>query len=143
MTERSKNRKLGDDIRERREARNLDIRNCAERSGFHRSYWNKLEDGHYNSPSPKHLRVIGKVLRCPLDDLYSLAGHTPSEELPTIGPYLRAKYDLPRGATAELERYFDYLRDYYGIPKGRRVYPPKPKSPTRPKRSRQPKRRAA
>jgi hypothetical protein len=42
---------------------------------------------------------------------------------------MRAKYDLPLEAVADLERYFDYLRNYYGVPKDKPVFPPKPKRP--------------
>jgi hypothetical protein len=66
------------------------------------------------------------VLRVPVADLYGLAGYEIPEGLPTLQPYLRAKYDLPPEAVADLERYFELLRNYYGVPKDQPVFPPKP-----------------
>lgn len=57
-----------------------------------------------------------------------MVGYEIPERLPSFSPYLRTKYDLPPEAVAELERYFDMLRSYYGIPEDALVFPPKPKT---------------
>lgn len=46
--------------------------------------------------------------------------------------YARKNSYLPPEEAAELERYYKQLRDYYGIPAGQPVFPPKPrtKAPT-------------
>lgn len=105
------NQALGDYIRARRTERKLDIRSCAEESGFHESYWRKLEAGHYESPDAKTLRVIAETLSCPLEDLYSLCGYTLPTELPSLGPYLRATSDLSANDIAVMQRIFDSLSD--------------------------------
>jgi transcriptional regulator with XRE-family HTH domain len=120
------NQSLGEYIRARRLARDLSLSDAAELSGLHFSYWSKLENGRYASPSPKHLKVIAKALEVSFEDLYGLAGYDVPERLPTFKPYLRAKYELPPQAVAELERYFELLRSHYGIPKDQPVFPPKP-----------------
>lgn len=128
-----KNRSLGEYIRNRRLSGGRSLNDVAAISGLHLSYWSKLEGGQYEAPSPKHLQVIARTLDVAIEDLYGLAGYDIPERLPTFTPYLRAKYDLPPEAVADLERYFDMLRSYFGIPKEKPVFPPKTKSPTGPK----------
>jgi transcriptional regulator with XRE-family HTH domain len=128
-----KNRSLGEYIRDRRLARGLSLNEAAEASRLHLSYWSKLENGKYEAPSPKHLQVIARTIGVDIEDIYSLAGYDIPERLPTFRPYLRAKYQLPPEAVAEMERYFEMLRNYFGIPKDQPVFPPKHKPPTKPK----------
>lgn len=119
------NQQLGDFVRSRRLSMNLSLADAAERSDLDPSYWNKLENGHYQNPAPQHLSSIAEVLDVPIEDLYGLAGYELPKGLPSLQPYLRAKYDLPPEAIADLERYFAYLRSYYGIADDQPVFPPK------------------
>jgi len=128
MTKGEGNQTLGDYIRSRRSSMGLSLSEAAEASDLDPSYWNKLENGHYSNPAPQHLSTIAGVLGVAVEDLYGLAGYDIPERLPSFQPYLRAKYDLPPEAIADLERYFELLRNYYGIPKDRPVFPPKPKA---------------
>jgi transcriptional regulator with XRE-family HTH domain len=105
----------------------LSLAEAAEASELDASYWNKMENGHYQNPAPQYLSRIAYVLKVPVEDLYALAGYDIPRGLPGFKPYLRAKYDLPPEAIAQLEGYFDYLRNYYGIPKDQPVFPPRPK----------------
>lgn len=123
-----KNQTLGNFLRERRTARGWSLNDVARISRLHLSYWSKLEAGQYDAPSPKHLQVIARTLGVNFEDLYSLVGYESPERLPSFTPYLRAKYELPPEAVADLERYFELLRAYYGIPKDQPVFPPKSKS---------------
>ena len=123
------NKEIGEFIRSRRETLGLSMADAARKSGLHHSYWSYLEMGRYQTPAPNHLRIIAETLQLPLEDLYSLAGYDSPKGLPSFKPYMRAKYDLPLEAVADLERYFDYLRNYYGVPKDKPVFPPKPKRP--------------
>lgn len=120
-----KNKTLGDLVRARRLSRGMSLADAAAASGLHHSYWSKLENGQYQTPNPKHLQTIAVVLGIPIEDLYGLTGYEVPSRLPSFKPYLRAKYDLPPEAVADLERYFDLLRSYYGIPKDKAVFPPK------------------
>jgi transcriptional regulator with XRE-family HTH domain len=124
----AKNQSLGEYVKARRLSRDLSLSDAAQLSGLHFSYWSKLEAGQYESPSPKHLQSIARALEVNFEDLYGLAGYESPERLPTFTPYMRAKYDLPPEAVADLERYFDLLRNFYGIPKDQPVFPPKPKA---------------
>jgi transcriptional regulator with XRE-family HTH domain len=106
MTKGVNNQPLGTYVRTRRESRGLDIRTAAEQSGFHGSYWRKLEAGQYESPDAKHLGVLASVLDCPLEDLYALCGYQTPEGLPSLGPYLRVTSDLGPDEIAVMERIF-------------------------------------
>jgi transcriptional regulator with XRE-family HTH domain len=109
-------------------ARDLTFQDLAELSGLHYSYWSKLESSQIKSPAPKYLRIIAKTLDVPISDIYALSDYAMPENLPGFQPYLRAKYNFPPEAVAQLEGYFRFLRDYYGIPDDQPVYPPKPKT---------------
>jgi transcriptional regulator with XRE-family HTH domain len=122
------NQSLGDYIKARRLSLGLSRAGAAEASDLDPSYWAKLETGHYQNPAPQHLSTIAGVLGVPLADLYGLAGYEIPEGLPNLQPYLRAKYDLPHEAVVDLERYFELLRNYYGVPNDQPVFPPKPKA---------------
>jgi transcriptional regulator with XRE-family HTH domain len=127
MVKREGNLTLGEFVRARRQSMDLSLADAANASDLDPSYWNKLENGHYQSPAPQHLQTIASVLDIPTEDLYGLAGYEIPERLPSFKPYLRAKYDLPREAVADLERYFELLRTHYGIPQDQPVFPPRDK----------------
>ncbi|HEY3842273.1 MAG TPA: helix-turn-helix transcriptional regulator [Acidimicrobiales bacterium] len=121
-----KNQSLGELVRSRRLAHGMSLADASAASGIHHSYWSKLENGKYRTPAPRHLQTIAKTLDIPIEDLYNLAGYGVPDRLPTFTPYLRAKYDLPPEAIADLERYFEMLRKHYGIPENQPVFPPMP-----------------
>jgi len=125
MPKDKKNQTLGEYVRARRKSRGWSLTEAAERSGLHHSYWSYLENGRYESPSPKHLQTIARTLGVDIEDLYGLAGYDIPHRLPTFRPYLRAKYELPPAAIADLEKYFAQLRAYYGIPDDQPVFPPR------------------
>jgi transcriptional regulator with XRE-family HTH domain len=127
-----KNETLGEYVRARRLSLGHSYQDVADRSGLHYSYWNKLENGQYEQPAPKYLRVIAETLNAPVEDLLALAGYELPERLPAFTPYLRVKYQLPPEAVADLERYFGMLRSYYDIPEDQPVFPPKAKNGTTP-----------
>jgi|HubBroStandDraft_6_1064221.scaffolds.fasta_scaffold678529_1 transcriptional regulator with XRE-family HTH domain len=120
-----KSNKLGATIKARRLARGWSITDAAKAAGMHRSYWGRLEQGFYSSPSPLYLLQVARAIELPVGELYAMAGYEQPDELPTFRPYLRAKYNLPPGAIRELEGYFEFLRNQYGIPKDKPVFPPK------------------
>ena len=123
-----KNETLGQVVRARRQSLGMSLADAAAASSLHHSYWSYLENGKYQTPAPGHLQTIAGVLDLPIEDLYNLAGYGVPSSLPSFTPYLRAKYDLPPEAIGDLERYFEMLRNHYGIPKDQPVFPPKPKA---------------
>jgi transcriptional regulator with XRE-family HTH domain len=92
---------------------------------MHHSYWSRVETGERQTPSPRHLKAMAQVLKVPAEDLYALAGYDIPERLPSFRPYLRATTYLPPEAIDDLERYYDMVRAYYGIPKDQPVFPPR------------------
>lgn len=140
MSTDKKNQSLGTYLQSRRLELGRSLDDVAEASGLHKSYWSKLENGVYDSPSPKHLKVMARTLGVSIEDLYGLAGYDIPERLPTFQPYLRAKYELPPEAIAQMEQYFEMLRNYWGISQDQPVFPPK--KPGRPKQDDQKKRAA-
>jgi transcriptional regulator with XRE-family HTH domain len=129
MAGRSTHQSLAQFVTARREALGIAAYEAARRAGVHRSYWSKLEAGNYAAPNPRTLGGIARALELPIERLYRVVGYAPAQQLPGLRPYLRAKYHLPHEAVLDVEAYFQQLRDYYGIPKGQCVFPPKPKSP--------------
>ena len=64
---------LGDRLRERRLARNLTQAHLAEQCGLHRTFIGSVERGERNV-SILNLRLIARVLRLPLKDLFGETG---------------------------------------------------------------------
>lgn len=125
MTKPKPNVLLGRYIRRHRRALDLSVPDAARTAGVDITFWHKIEKGLYESPSPKVLAPIARVIGAPLADVYGLAGYVTTNDLPEFAPYLRSKYQLPPKALAELEIYFKHLRSHYGIPDDQPVYPPR------------------
>jgi transcriptional regulator with XRE-family HTH domain len=76
----------------------------------------RIEQGMIPTPKAESLVAIGGVLGIPSGDLFAIVGWLPKNELPTIGPYLRAKYHrLPPEALQEIETHFETVGRRYGI----------------------------
>lgn len=105
-----KERALGDYVRRRRLATGLSLRQAARRAGIDHTYWGKVELGELRSPNPRYLNAMAVVLEVPPQELFGLAGYYVPEQLPSFGPYLRAKYDLDAEGIAELHRLFEQIR---------------------------------
>jgi transcriptional regulator with XRE-family HTH domain len=74
-----------------------------------------LEAGTNLSPRPDTLKAIARVLDLPISDVFVIVDWLPEDELPTIRPYLRAKYrDLTDEAITEIEAYADRLNKRHG-----------------------------
>jgi transcriptional regulator with XRE-family HTH domain len=102
-------------IGETRGVKGMSMRKLAEASGLTHSFIAKLEAGRFRSVSPASLDAIARALGLPREDLFALAGYSLPSELPTFGPYLRARYgeQLPDQAMAALDELFSALRDKY------------------------------
>src|SRR5712691_8194876 len=94
---------LGRLIKKHRLAKGLTLRAAAEQMGYDHSYLGRLEAGDYETPSPKLLQAVARVLVIPIEDLYALSGYSVSDRLPDFAPYLRAKFDLPDEAVERLD----------------------------------------
>ena len=75
----------GDEIRKRREARGLSLREAAEEAGWGRmgfARWQRLEKGRQKNPELDTLLDVAKVLRCGLDVLVVPTGRPRKDSRP-------------------------------------------------------------
>ena len=92
---------LGQLIRQARERAGLSLRNLEAITGISRTMLHRLELDQVYDPSADTLLRLADALELNSDDLFILMGHQPSTDLPSLAPYLRAKYQLPPNALAE------------------------------------------
>ena len=108
-------RKLGQLLRQHREKRGLGVRGLEAASGVNVSSIVSLERGDILAPQPDTLKALAAAMDMPVSDLFTVAGWLPADELPTLKPYLRAKYrQLNEAAIAELELYAERLAQKHG-----------------------------
>jgi transcriptional regulator with XRE-family HTH domain len=108
-------RQLGQLIRQLRELRGLGVRGLETASGVNVSSIVSLERGDILAPQPDTLKALASALGVPVSDLFTVAGWLPAGELPTLKPYLRAKYrQLDEQAIADLEHYAEQLAKKHG-----------------------------
>jgi transcriptional regulator with XRE-family HTH domain len=104
---------LGRAVRKARESKGLSLRGLQELSGVEYSYIAYLEQGKIQRPDPRKLHQLASALDVEIEDFYALAGYLPAHGLPGLQPYLRAKYDLPESAAAQVDAYVHRLRAQY------------------------------
>lgn len=92
---------LGAMIRQARERAKLSLRNLEAITGISRTMLHRLELDQVDDPSADTLLRLADALELNSDDLFILMGHQPSADLPSLTPYLRAKYRLPPHVLAE------------------------------------------
>jgi transcriptional regulator with XRE-family HTH domain len=115
-----KNPQLAALIRDRRTALGLTMQQLADRVGVTKSNVHYWESGE-GAPKAALLEPLSQALEVSYEDLFALAGVARPDGLPTLTPYLRAKYrELPDEALAEAEAFFRDLESRYGGPDGDR-----------------------
>jgi transcriptional regulator with XRE-family HTH domain len=103
-------------LSKKREEAGLSVNEVARRALVDPGTVWRIEQGSIPTPKAESLRAIGKVLGISSADLFALVGWIPSGELPSIGPYLRAKYrQLPDGALREIETHFEAVASKWGV----------------------------
>ena len=76
----------------------------------------RIESGFIASPRPDKLSKIARALGLSLAEVYGRAGYSVPEGLPTLRPYLRAKYrDLPPEAAEQIQAYAERLAQRHGV----------------------------
>jgi transcriptional regulator with XRE-family HTH domain len=109
-------KELGRQLRARREALGLSLRELAERAETTDTTVIRIEQGAYAAPAPDKLSRIADALGLSLADVFALAEYVVPDELPAFTPYLRSKYrDLPPPAVKELELSFERIAKRYGL----------------------------
>lgn len=104
---------LGEHIKRLRRAQGLGLREAARRAQVDPTWWSRLEEGRYVSPDARMIGKVARALGVEVEELYLVAGLSSGRKLPTLSPYLRAKYDLPPEAIAQLEAHFELLSERY------------------------------
>ncbi|GAB4940040.1 hypothetical protein MAHJHV49_01320 [Mycobacterium avium subsp. hominissuis] len=95
----------------------LSVNEVARRAGIDPGTVWRIEQGMIPTPKAESLKAIGQVLGIPAVDLFTIVGWIPSGELPSIGPYLRAKYSgLPDEALQDIEARIRGLARAYSVP---------------------------
>jgi len=96
---------LGNTLRQRRVELGLSLSQLADATGPHKSFLSRLESGIVRQPSADSLQRIATALELSNTAVFGLLDERAREQLPPLQPYLRAKYDLPDGAIAEMAAY--------------------------------------
>jgi transcriptional regulator with XRE-family HTH domain len=92
---------LGVTLRLARERAGFSLRHLEAIVGVSRQLLLRLEHDELDNPSPALLHRLAEALELDSDDLFAFVGYQPSDKLPSLTPYLRAKYQLPPKALAE------------------------------------------
>jgi len=108
--------RLGEYIRRLRKQRKLSIRELATKSGIDNGGLTRLEHGRILSPRPDKLKALAKALEVPLADMFAMAGYTIPYDLPSMAPYLHARYGhLPEETLDAVNDYLERLIDEHGL----------------------------
>jgi transcriptional regulator with XRE-family HTH domain len=100
----------------KRKEANLSVNEVARRAEVDPGTAWRIEQGMIPTPKAESLKAIGKVLGIPTIDLFAVVGWIPDDDLPSIGPYLRAKYpQLPEEAVREIETNFEAVARTHGV----------------------------
>lgn len=102
---------LGELVRKLRTDAGMSTRKLAELAGMNQSNVSRLELGQAPRSTMSSLTRIAEVLNVDPRRLYAAAGITDAEAaLPSLRPYLRAKYShLPAGKVDEMVAFFDRM----------------------------------
>ncbi len=101
---------LGHYLRQHREAAGLSARGLADIVGVDNSQIVRLEGGRVSHPKADLLGRIAEAVQAPIMDVLTMAGYPTPKGLPSLRPYMRAKYrDLPPEAIDELEAFIATL----------------------------------
>jgi transcriptional regulator with XRE-family HTH domain len=114
MEETPKNTNLGRYVREQRKAQGISGQALAAAAGIDKAHLHRLEHGEIASPDPRVLVALARALEVDVADLYTAAGLPTGRELPSMRPYLRAKYDLPEQVIQQIDEYVEMLTERYG-----------------------------
>ena len=101
---------LADLIRKRRLELGISTRELARRSGLDHVALMRIDQHKIAQPTVATIRALSEALSIPLADMYAATNWLPEGELPSLRPYMRAKYDdLPDEALDQVARYIDRL----------------------------------
>jgi transcriptional regulator with XRE-family HTH domain len=105
-------KELGRVIARERAKAKLTQRSLAEKAGVTHPTILRMERGEFKRPDPEKLQRIAHALDLGAGDFFALAGYIHGDHLPSLGPYLRAKFedDLSAKDRKEIEHYVEQKR---------------------------------
>ena len=107
---------LGRFLKAHRTKLGYSVRALGRMCGFDMTTIMRLEQGAFARPDPDKLKAVAIALELPPAEIFARAGYPVTTDLPSLRPYLRARYgDLPTAAVQEMETYFENLAARYGI----------------------------
>jgi len=107
---------LGHVLRARREELGLSTRQLSAQAGVNDVTIVRIERGEFAAPRPDKLSRLTDALGLRLADIFAMADYVAPTQLPTLAPYLQAKYPgLPDDAVAAIGRYAARTAKRYGI----------------------------
>lgn len=105
---------IADLIRERRLALGISASELARRAGVDKGLLTLLDQKKIAQPKVDTIRALAQALGIPLADMFAAANWLPEDSLPSLQPYMRAKYDdLPDEAVEEVDRFVQQLSRKY------------------------------
>ena len=114
--DKDKAKRLGQYLRDAREAMQLSSRQLATRTGLKDATIVRIELGEFAAPSPDKLARLADALGLPLEDVYALAEYSAPSQLPSLSPYLRTKYrGLPTDDVDRIQAYAARLAKRHGV----------------------------
>lgn len=109
---------LGRFVRRLRKSQQLSLHAVADRADVNATWLMRLERGEYASPDARLLVGLAEALGIDVADLFAEAGLTTWRALPSLQPYLRARYRLSAPAIREVSTFFEYINHRYAGRKG-------------------------
>lgn len=109
-------RRLGALLQAQRRAAGWSLDQLAARSELDKSSIHRIEQGHIAAPNPLSLQRLAAALGTSVEDYFALVGYFTPHGLPSLAPYLRAKYAVTDEVAAEVETYFSYLQERQSLP---------------------------
>jgi transcriptional regulator with XRE-family HTH domain len=114
---------FGDYLKQLRQARQLSTRALGHKAGLSSGELSRLENGK-RSPQPDTLTALAKALNVPVADMFAMAGYTIPYDLPSMAPYLQARYGhLPEETRNAINNYLEQLIEEHGLdPRGPQAF---------------------
>lgn len=101
-------------VRNRRIELGLSGREIARRAGIDNATVTLIEQCKIAQPRIDTVQALATALELPVTDFYSAMNWLPDNSMPSLRPYMRAKYqDLPEAAVDEVEKFVDWIADKY------------------------------
>lgn len=112
---------LANILRGKRIELGLSARELARQAGIDNATITLLEQCKISHPRVETVRALAAILGVPLADIYSAMNWLPEGELPSLRPYMRAKYgELTEAELSEIERFVLVVsgRNHHGPRRG-------------------------